>query len=334
MNENRIAVSRSALRVINESLETLFIPPIADAAPLRHALAQHYRVGEESVVVGNGSTEIMNALVLAQASKHKGDILASSPTFALYSILAKMHGLGLMAVPLKDYAHDIEGLRMAVNNGTCVIFLDSPHYITGRTISTASVVDLANALPETMVVLDNVYGEFQTDADEMSAFMHEIATGHQNILACRSFSKVHALLGLRVGYGVGHPALISKIQSKIVPYSVNSIAQAAAVESLRDTENVSRNIGLNEQAKLMTYELLDALDIAYVPTQSSTLLINFGSRAGLVSELCKKCDIKCRPQEKCGIPGHIQVHLIDPETVTPFLEMLRGNFVLERSDND
>lgn len=238
MNENRIAISRLALRAINKNLGTLFLPPIADAAPLRRALAQHYRVGEGSVVVGNGSTEIMNALVLTQVSKRTGEILASLPSFTLYSVLAKMHGLDLRAVPLKDYVHDIEGLRTAANSGTRVIFLDSPHYTTGKTISMASVVDIADALPETVVVLDNVYGEFQADADEMSVFMREIETGRQNFLVCRSFSKVHALLGLRVGYGIGHPALIGEIQSKIVPYSVNSVAQAAAVESLRDTENV------------------------------------------------------------------------------------------------
>lgn len=84
----------------------------------------------------------------------------------------------------------------------------------------------------------------------------------------------------------------------------------------------------------MTYKLLDSLGITYIPTQSSALLINFGSYAGSVAEFCKKHGIKCRGQEKCGVPGHIQVHLIDPETVTPFLEMLRDNFALERRDND
>lgn len=332
MNADRIQVSRLALQAITDALETLFFPPVADAAPLRLALSEYYHVTEECIVVGNGSTEIMNALVLAQADEQRDDILASSPTFSLYGILAKIHGLGLSIVPLKDYTHDIEALRTTANSSTRVIFLDSPHYTTGTTVTATSIIDLAVVLPKTIVVLDNVYGEFQTN--EMSEFMREAVRNNPNILVCRSFSKVHALLGLRVGYGIGHPALIAKIQSKIAPYSVNSIAQAAAVASLHDVENVRRNVELNEGAKLMSYALLDTLGVAYVPTQSSTLLINFGNRAGEAAELCRQRSVKCRDEKKCGIPGHIQVHLIDPETITPFLEMLRNAFAQERSKDD
>lgn len=326
MTTDRIQVSRLALQAIEESLTTLFLSPEVKSVTLHAALAEHYDLPEECVVVGSGSTEIMNALMLAQAQRHKGSILASSPTFSLYNILAKMHGFSIRAVPLKDYAHDIEKLQACANEDkTNIIFLDNPHYITGTAVSARLISKLAGALPETIVVLDNVYGEYQHE--DLSSFMRETIK-EPNILIFRSFSKAHALLGLRVGYAIGTPSMVSGIQSKILPFSVNSVGQTAAEASLRDTANLQKNVLLNERAKLMTYTLLKKLGITYVETQSNTILINFGVSAQKITMLCAQYGIKCRDERKCGIAGHVQMHLIDPETIKPFLEMLSQHFLV------
>lgn len=316
-----------AIQAIQEKMETLFLPPDPYAAPLRQALAKSYGVGEDCIVVGNGSTEIMNALVISELNERGGDVLVSSPTFSLYSLLAEIHGFGLKTVPLNNYVHNVESLKKAAVSSTVrIIFVDSPHYITGTTIATSALIDLAVSVPETVIVLDNIYGEYQTN--EISEFVRQVALDSpSNILICRSFSKAHALLGLRVGYGIGHPDLIKKIRNKIMPYSINAIAQVAAVASLQDIKNVQRNLELNERAKRMSYQLLDELSIAYVPTESNVLLIKFGkSEAKRIAKFCDQQGIKYRGEEKCGIPNHIQVHLIDPETVSPFLNLLRKYF--------
>lgn len=324
----RIQISDMALQAIKKSLETLFLPPVADSAPLRVTLSQHYAVPEECIVVGNGSTEIMNALVSTQTENREREILVSSPTFSLYQILSEMHEYKIRTVPLKDYAHDIKALRVAINEKTRIVFIDSPHYVTGTAIPTESIFELAEAFPSTVIVFDNVYGEFQEES--LSTIIETATRETSNILICRSFSKAYALLGLRVGYAIGHRDLIARIQSRILPYSVNTIAQVAAKASICDVDNVQQNVAFNKRAKNIAYELLEELGISYVPTQSNTILMNFGGRTVEVAQLCAQYGIKCRDEKKCGLPGYMQVNLIDPETVRPFLEMLRFHFRQER----
>lgn len=182
------------------------------------------------------------------------------------------------------------------------------------------VVEVALQNPESIFVFDNVYGEY-ADVDVTSKISSLVKTT-PNLLVCRTFSKVHELLGLRVGYGIGHRELIQQVKSRMLPYSVNTLAQVAATASLMDVENVRRNVLLNNKAKILVTEALERLGIGYVETESSTLLIKPGKATDCLKASLTERGIKYRNEEKCGLMGHIQIHLIDTVTIEPFLRIV------------
>jgi histidinol-phosphate aminotransferase len=111
-----------------------------------------------------------------------------------------------------------------------------------------------------------------------------------------------------------------------MPFSLGSLAQCAALASLQDDENLGRNVGLNNRTKEIVYGSLRNLGISYIPTQSNALLINFGNEIEPVESHLTGRGIRVRGQSKCGIPGHLQVFLIDPDSIQPFIEALEGYF--------
>lgn len=200
--------------------------------------------------------------------------------------------------------------------------MDSPANVTGCAVDDADFLAFIGDLPEkTIVVYDNVYAEYQDQSSD-SLIRRLVLDGQSSVLVCRSFSKAHCLFGLRIGYMLGREDLIEPIRRHTMPFSLGSLAQCAALASLQDDENLGRNVGLNNRAKEMVYGLLRGLGISYVPTQSNALLINFGNEIESVESYLTGRGIRVRGQSRCRIPGHLQVFLIDPDSIQPFIEAL------------
>lgn len=316
MKYRRIRISPKAIAAIQEGLSTLYAPPQLEASALRDALARKYRLSPEQVVVGNGSTELMN--ILAQQQYVAGaELVISTPTFSLYPALGTLYGYRIKAIPLRNYTHDLRSIVDAITPQTSILFLDSPHYITGTALTTNEIETICQAAPHAVVVIDNVYGEFQ--ASVIDASIPALIATYHNMVICRTFSKAHALLGLRVGYTMGSLEIMASLQRHVMPYSVNALAQRAALASLEDEDNLQRNIRLNRAAKDLAYRKLEQLGLAWVPTESSTLLILAGLLASRIEESCGAKGIKVRGERKCALAGHLQTHLIDPVTIAPVL---------------
>jgi histidinol-phosphate aminotransferase len=267
----------------------------------------------------------MNILAKTKQDR-EGEIIISSPSFVLYEQLAKLYGFRLNAVPLDGYRHDLGKIKQSAGVNTRIIFLDSPANVTGCTIDDADFLAFLGGLPEkTIVVYDNVYAEYQDRSSE-SLIRHLVLDNQSSVLVCRSFSKAHCLFGLRIGYMLGREDLIEPIRRHTMPFSLGSLAQCAALASLQDDENLGRNVSLNNRAKEMVCGSLRNLNISYVPTQSNALLVNFGDEIGPVESHLAGRGIRVRGQSKCGIPGHLQVFLIDPDSIQPFIEALEEYF--------
>lgn len=326
MSENeRVKTSRTALSSIEGELNKLFEPPSPDARAVREVVAAKFQLAVDCVAVGNGSTELMNILTKIRHGKD-AEIVASSPSFVLYEHLAKLYGYRFSTVPLSGYHHDLRRIREVVGETTRLVFLDTPANITGRTIADTDFVELLEKLPaNTIVVYDNVYAEYQ-DTSSDGYIRDLIVARSAPVVVCRSFSKAHALFGLRIGYMLGRADLIEPVRRHTMPYGLGSLAQCAAIASIQDEENVGRNVSLNNQAKQMTYECLDRLNVPYVPTQSNALLIDFGKEIEAVEAFLSERGVRVRGQMKCGIPGHLQVFLIDPPSIRPFIEAVEEYF--------
>jgi histidinol-phosphate aminotransferase len=220
--------------------------PDNGAVVLTEALARRYDVDPAQVVTGCGA--VMLCQQLAQAFSDPGTGIAFAwRSFEMYPLLAQVAGARSIRVPLVPGrpggpadTHDLEALAAAVDESTRVVFVCNPNNPTGTAVRREELVRFLDAVPgETLVVLDEAYREFVTDPDVPDGL--ELMRGRPNVAVLRTFSKAWGLAGLRVGYLLAEdPAVADAVRRTHVPFSVSSLAQAAAVAALASEDEVRR----------------------------------------------------------------------------------------------
>lgn len=210
-----------ALRTVEDSLVSTY--PSVGASSLVATLAAQIGVSSENIVAGCGSDDVIDACLRAvgAAGAH---VAYSDPSFAMVPTFARLNRLEPIGVPLlASGAMDVDGL-LATN--AALIYVCSPNNPTGTTTPRDELVRLFDAAPG-VVLLDEAYAEF-CDAPDM----RQEAARRENVLVTRTFSKAWGLAGMRVGYGVGGPALVSAVAAARGPYKVNALAERAATAAL------------------------------------------------------------------------------------------------------
>lgn len=305
--------SPAALAAITR-VPDLSAAPDPHSARLREALARRYALPPEAFVVGAGTASLLHHLVARTAASGGGETVYSDPSFHLYASLTRDYGLTGRAVPLRAYRHDLPALTGAVCDRTRIVLLDSPHNITGTTASLPEVIALAETVPDSaVVVLDNVYGEFQNDV--IDRWFGELVECGVPLVVCRSFSKAHRLFGLRVGYMIGAPALLEALGPIVLRYDVGTLTQAAAAASLADHATVEANRHLVADARRRLAAVLTNAGIAFVPSESASILINVGPAANQLAYRMTGVGCSLRSPSTSGVPaGHIQLFIDSADT--------------------
>ncbi|MFT4280092.1 histidinol-phosphate transaminase [Microbacterium sp.] len=206
--------------------------PDASSPRLRARLAERFGVGDDAVHVAAGSVSILYQLT--QATSGPGDeVLYSWRSFEAYPGLAVVAGATAVAVPnTPDGRHDLEAMARAVTERTRVVIVCSPNNPTGPVVTQAEFDRFVEAVPrDLLVILDEAYAEFVTDPDAVDG-RRVLASGRENVVVLRTFSKAYGLAGLRIGYAVGHPRILDAARSTGIPLSVTAAAEEAALASL------------------------------------------------------------------------------------------------------
>ncbi|HEV7727281.1 MAG TPA: histidinol-phosphate transaminase [Modestobacter sp.] len=218
--------------------------PDNGAAVLTAALAERYGVEPGQVAVGCGAVTVCQQLV--QAFNDPGSSMAFAwRSFEMYPLLAEVASARAVRVPLVPVTpggpadtHDLDGLLAAIDETTRLVFVCNPNNPTATAVRRAELERFLDAVPaETLVVLDEAYREFVTDPDVPDGI--ELMRGRANVAVLRTFSKAWGLAGLRVGYLLAEdPAVAEAVRKTTVPFSVSSLAQAAAVAALASQDEV------------------------------------------------------------------------------------------------
>lgn len=273
-NENPLGPSPRGVAAIVAAAGTVNFYPDGSAYRLRHALAARHNVEPASVIVGNGSNELVQMLSLALLEP--GDeVVMPVPTFPRYEPLARMMNAVPVEVPLKDFRMDIETMIERLSPKTKMVYLCNPNNPTG-TIATKHEVEklLENVSPAALVVFDEAYYEYVTHPDYPDGLDY-LRKGY-NVMVLRTFSKMYGLAGLRVGYGIGPSELIEYLNRVREPFNANSVAQEAALAALDDEEFVELTRKTNEEGKKYLYEAFKARGIKYVPTEANFIFFDCG----------------------------------------------------------
>jgi histidinol-phosphate aminotransferase len=214
--------------------------PDATAGRLRERLGVRFGVSPDAVHVGAGSVAILAQLILAAAGP--GDeVLYAWRSFEAYPGLVLVAGATPVEVPLTDdFRHDLPAMAARVTDRTRVIIVCSPNNPTGTVVQHDEFTSFLDAVPDdVLVILDEAYAEFVTDADAVDGLRTLGLQGRPNVVALRTFSKAFGLAGLRVGYAIGHPRVLDAARSTSIPLSVTAQAEVAAMASL-DAESALR----------------------------------------------------------------------------------------------
>jgi histidinol-phosphate aminotransferase len=321
-NENPLGPSPLALAAMQEALATLNLYPDGNAFYLKRKLAEKVGVAPASLVLGNGSNEIIEFVGHAYFAPGV-DVVVSQFCFAIYPLVAKMFGANLVTVPAKNHGHDLPAMLRAITPQTRVVFVANPNNPTGTLVPREEVIAFVNEIPDhVLLVMDEAYLEFLEDPPDLASLVR--LGVRPNLLLMRTFSKIYGLAGLRIGYGIGHPDLISTLEKIRQPFNINSLAQAGALAALDDLEYVRRTRATNLAGLQFFQRAFRALKLEYVPSAANFILVRVG-RGQVVFEAMQKQGVIARPMDGYQLGEWLRISVGTPE------ENERGLSALKRA---
>lgn len=249
-NENPLGPSPMALKAIRKTLTALNRYPEGTCFYLKRKLARVLGVGENNLIFGNGSDELID-IILKTIKAPGAEIVTADITFIEYKISSMINGFIVKTIPLKDFKFDLEAIKAACTKNTKAVFIANPNNPTGTYVGAREVEIFLDGLPQDiLVVFDEAYTEFVASKD-FPRLIHLIEK--RNIAILRTFSKIYGLAGLRIGYMVANEKFVSCAQRVRQPFNVNSLAQAAAAAALDDKAFVKKTRALiHKEKKVLT----------------------------------------------------------------------------------
>jgi len=265
----------AAYRAVGEHLEDY---PDGAATALREAIARTYGLDPDRIVCGAGSDDLLN--LLARAYLADGDeAIHTTHGFLVYPITTLGAGATPVVAPEKNHTADVEAILSCVTERTKIIFLANPNNPTGTFIPFDEVKRLHRGLPpHVLFVIDAAYAEYVRRNDYAAGI--ELVATSDNVVMCRTFSKIYGLAALRLGWLYGPPHIVDALHRVRGPFNVNAPAIAAGIAAIADTAHVERARAHNERWLAWLTEEIGRLGLEVTPSVANFILIHFPGSHG------------------------------------------------------
>ncbi|MFA4982033.1 MAG: histidinol-phosphate transaminase [Candidatus Omnitrophota bacterium] len=273
-NENCLGSSPKAVAAVRKSIKDINRYPDASAFYLKKKLAKFLGVNEDGIILGNGSDEVIGMAV--RTFVDSGDeVVIAKPTFLIYEIVSQLHSAKIRFVPLaRDLKHDLKAMKEAITEKTKMVFIANPDNPTGTYVTKSELENFLEGIPSrTIVFLDEAYFEF-ADYEKKDYPNGLDYLDMPNLIVSRSFSKVYGLAGLRIGYGISCPEVISYVERTREPFNVNLLAQAAAIAALDDKAFLKRTLAHVGREKKFLYSEFRKMKLSYVASATNFVIID------------------------------------------------------------
>jgi histidinol-phosphate aminotransferase len=277
-NETPLGPSPKAIAAYRACAEHLEDYPDGSAGDLREAIGATFGLDPTRIVCGAGSDDLLN--LIARAYLADGDeAIHTTHGFLVYPIATMGTGAKPVVAPETDYTANVDAILNAVTLRTKVVFVANPNNPTGTYIPFHEVKRLHRDLPaHVLLVLDAAYAEY-VDRNDYESGLELVATS-ENVVMCRTFSKIHGLAALRLGWLVGPAHVVDAINRVRGPFNVNAPAIAAGVAAMRDTAHVERSRAHNTQWLGWLSEEIAKLGLKVTPSVANFVLIHFPDTPG------------------------------------------------------
>ena len=326
-NENPLGLSPRARTAIERELAELSRYPDGNAFDLKAALSRRYGVPMEGIVVGNGSNDVLEMAAAAFLTPGCSSVY-SQHAFAVYPLATQARGAKGIVVPARDFGHDLDTMRTAIAPDTRIVFIANPNNPTGTFVRGAQLEVFLKRVPKNvLVVLDEAYSEYLPRELLYNSTLW--LPKHPNLVITRTFSKVYALAGLRVGFGLCDPAVAELLNRVRQPFNVNNLALVAAAAALGDSEFVARSYEVNRAGMSQLENGFRAQALEWIPSVGNFVSVRIPQsggkpQAGVVFEKLLRQGVIVRPVAGYGMPDHLRVTIGLPEENERFLAALKN----------
>ncbi len=301
---------------------SLAVYPSGDCYHLRHRIAAVCGVGADQVLVGNGANEVI-AFAINAFCEQGDSIVTGDRTFAVYEWVATFTGIEARLAPLRDWAFDPQAMLDAIGERTKIVFICNPNNPTGTYWSRAVLEAFLDRIGgRQIVVLDEAYGEFVTKPDFPDGI--SMIERHPNLVVFRTFSKMYGLANLRIGYMVGSAAVMEVVRRTCVVYSVNGIAQSAALAAYGDVAHVARTNAVVAESRRFVVEALEGLGVSFLANEANYIMLRLPMSDTLAHRRLMAAGVMVRAMTGFRYPNYIRVSLALPEAMERFVEGVAG----------
>lgn len=310
-NENPLGPSPLAVAAMRAALDEVNRYPDGSCWAVSRKVAARHNVAPERIFMAGGSVEVLNLLAFLFLRPGLNAVF-SEHSFAIYALATAAAGGEARAVPMKDgYYLDLDAIAGAIDDNTRIVFLDNPTNPAGTIFRRAEWERLLARTPEHVVIVaDEAYFEFVRDAGYPDSLAYH--DDRRMIVTLRTFSKIFGLAGVRVGYAVARPDLVSLLHNLRQPFNVTSLAQAAALAGLDDHEHVRRTLEVNAEGLAYFEREFRRMGLAYPQSHANFILVEVGDGQAVYQSLLRS-GVIVRPMGGYGWPRHLRVSVGLPE---------------------
>ena len=327
-NENPLGPSKLALQAIQQDAASVNYYPDGGGFELSRRLAEQHGVDTDCITLGNGSNDILELVTRAFLTPEHSAVF-SEYSFAVYPIVVQ--AVGAKAKVAKAFAdthadmplgHDPAAILSSIADDTRIVFIANPNNPTGTWLDRQVLHELISNIPQqVIVVLDLAYNEYM-DAElriDIAAWLQQFP----NLLITCTFSKIYALAGLRIGYGLSSPEMADVLNRVRQPFNTNLLAQSAALASLDDTAHVDDSVRVNNAGKLYLQQQLAAMQLKTLPTMGNFISINFQREAMPIYDALLRKGVIVRPVANYSMPDYLRVTIGSEQQNQRFIRTLK-----------
>jgi histidinol-phosphate aminotransferase len=321
-NENPIGTSPLVQDTVSRWAGQVFRYPRKGTPELSRRLAAQLNVPDDSLVLGNGSDEIIDLLLRVLGRPGEDNIVVFEPSFSIYRLQARLCGLEVRYVPLnQDFSFPFSEMAKRVDANTRLVFATNPDNPSGYAAPAEEILSFAETLPKSaFLAIDEAYIDF-ADQPEVLSPLPSLAR-NEGIGLLRTFSKMYGLAGLRLGYGILPPWLADALQRVKLPFSVNLLAEQAGLAALKDDEFLRHSRETVLRGKALLTAGLERCGCRVYPSQANFLLVRPPQPAEEVHEALLRKGFIVRPLKSYGLPDHLRISIGRDEENASFLQCL------------
>ncbi len=306
-NENPLGMSPKAREKILEIYKDGFRYP-DDAAYLKDKLAKRNKIKPENIMLGNGSVELIDDLLLAFLEPDD-EVITSIGAFIMYHIsCVKYTGKSIQIPMAEGYRHDLPAMLKAITPKTKIIVIVNPNNPTGSLLTRSEIKEFMDKVgDDILIIFDEAYYEYVKDSEYPNT-IDEYLLDRPNVIILRTFSKIYGLAGLRVGYGFADIEIINYMKRVQLPFNVGYIAQRAAYAALDDDDFIEKTRLLNAKGREYFYKEFERLGLNYVKSYANFVLVDIEQNAKVAYEKMMNKGVIIRPMTGYGFPTHLRIN--------------------------